>query len=210
MSWVISAPVPYHQQDQSDYCGAAAGQMLLDKLGVGLLGQDTLFGLGIEYHLDNWWTTPAQMANLLNLNRGSNAGTFVVDAQTDGASSMARIIGHLIQLGTAVPVVVQSGQHWVLVCGIETDSQPSAEGQVSILSLWINDPWPTLPASAPPPPHTDPDSCGSQDGGQANQHLVWSEWVANYFNACSLTGTSPPQYFSVVDSRATPIGSVSL
>jgi hypothetical protein len=204
MSWSKNVSVPYHQQELGAYCGPAVAQMLLDAL-TGTLWprQADLYKLVGGAPNGQYSTTPARLAGILNQAKAGYPGTFRVDARADIAASMALAIGSLLQLGTPVPLAVQSGSHWVLLCGIETDIDPSLGNPYSILNVWINDPWP-VPPSTPPPPHSDPDGCG---GVGANRSIPWGAWDSgNWFDAFSLNSIGPADYYMVVDARAPQLG----
>src|SRR5687767_9066307 len=62
-------PIAFHQQDRREnlrvlesYCGAAAAQMVLDSIGVGLLDQTDLYSAtrnrGNDDPERNWYSTP--------------------------------------------------------------------------------------------------------------------------------------------------------
>ncbi|HEY1682121.1 MAG TPA: papain-like cysteine protease family protein [Candidatus Tumulicola sp.] len=197
MTTIVNLNVPYHQQDTSYYCGAASAQMLLDKIGASLIDQVTLYTLTHGNPLvAGWYTHPNGLRTCMNQEKpAAFTSTFAVDAQADVAFAMARIFGALSEGQSPVAALVQDGNHWVVVQGVQTSVPANASDPSNIIGVWVNDPWPPVPAG-PIPPHADPDSC--TQNGQPNLYLAWSAWNSDkYFNATDI-GSGAALFVSVL------------
>ena len=112
-------------------------------------------------------------------------------------------------------MVYQCG-HWVAVRGVRTDVAPAPGATYVIQGFYINNPWPPTPsfynpALAPPPPHSDPDACGSGGNrGVVDEYVTYSEWQSTYHTGCDVYGVGHVQFISVCDPRRPPIGTLRL
>lgn len=199
MTASINIGAPYHQQDTNYYCGAASAQMILDKIAGGLLGQDALYTITHgNPPVQGWYTHPNGLKTVLNGQKPAGFGAvFTVDTHNDIESSMASVFAALSGSNAPVAALVQSGNHWVVLHGVQTDPPANPGAQPTVIGVWINDPWPPVPAAGAVPPHADPDACAQT--GQPNQYVAWSAWNSNYFNATDI-GNGSAQFVSVLAS----------
>lgn len=209
MTWFKDLNTPYHQQDTSYYCGAAVAQMILDSIGSGLIDQAVLYNLNHSHSASGWYTSPAGLNYTLNLLMPPPPtfnSFFVIDNSSTEADGSAIIVSTIANFGVATGTLVYACGHWVAVRGVKTSVDPiGTEGSYSIDGFYINNPWPPTPsfynpALAPPPPHADPDACGSGgDRGVANEYVSYSDWQSTYFTGCN------GQFISVCDPRRPPM-----
>jgi hypothetical protein len=220
MTWFRDLATPYHQQDTDYYCGAAVAQMILDSIGSGLLDQNTLYNSNHAHSSPGWYTSPDGLNFTLNafMPPPPRFDSFFIveraDAEPDGSANIVRT---LYYFGVATGTLVYGCGHWVAVRGAKTDVEPvGGDGSFSVEGFYINNPWPPTPsfynpALAPPPPHADPDACGSGgDRGSANEYVPYSEWQNTYFTGCDAYGVGHVQYISVCDPRRPPLRRIKL
>jgi hypothetical protein len=206
VSWSKDVNAPYHQQDTDVWCGAAVAQMLLDEIGAGVIDQSPLYATCHSNSPAKWYTHPDGLIIALNSSKpAAFGGTFSIEATASPDDAVSTIVSCLEQVGTPVPSLVQNGAHWVLVCGIQTDSDPATNASYALTGVWINNPWPPTPSFynarvAPPPPHTDPDICGQGGGGTANEYIANATWLSSaYFDTCDIGAGN--QFVCVYDAR---------
>jgi hypothetical protein len=160
--------------------------MILDGAGHGLLPQNRLFASNAEYPDPQWETSPKGLAYTLG-------APYAVDAQPFQDDAMRGLVGSIAQNKAPLVAAVYSGAHWVCVVGLQTDVPPNAG--YTVLGLWINNPWPPVPAAsnptlAPPPPHSDPDKCGPMTA-----YVDFNYWCSTYFTQAMLDGQ--PMFITV-------------
>jgi hypothetical protein len=174
---------PYHQQDTNYYCGAACAQMVIDSVGGGLLDQDDLYADNHSHSTteSGWYTAPDGLTWTLNNRQSSKY--FVLDALST-EDAISRMIAWTIHHYGVGPVAMVFGSaHWIVVRGYTASAAPksSADTGYSITGFDVNNPWPPTPMPGPPPPHADPDVCGSGGTrGVADEHLAYATWQADY------------------------------
>jgi hypothetical protein len=220
MTWFTDLGTPYHQQDTDYYCGAAVAQMILDSIGSGLLDQNMLYNSNHAHSSPGWYTSPDGLNFTLNafMPPPPRFNSFFIveraDTEPDGSANIVRTLRYF---GVATGTLVYGCGHWVAVRGAKTDVDPAGEdGSFSIEGFYINNPWPPTPsfytpALAPPPPHADPDPCGSGgDRGSANEYVPYAEWQNTYFTGCDAYGVGHVQFISVCDPRRPPLRSIKL
>jgi hypothetical protein len=188
MSVVYSLTIPRHQQDGLNYCGPACSQMVLAKIGVGLLPQGPLFA---ECHghtlLDptvDWETGPDGLAWTLNHHRPPGSSSFAV-LPLGSEPAISRRICWTIRSHQVPPVALIYGRgHWVVVTRYETSDHPTGpnDASYSIDSFDVLDPTPPtagaiVPSLAPPPPHSAGDECATIQGHL--QHVTYADWQSH-------------------------------
>lgn len=186
-------PVQHHQQDTDYYCGAACAQMVLDSIGAGILDQDDLYADNHSHStLDSgvsWYTGPDGLQWTLNDRRPSSFGNYFALFALDTEDQISRKICWTIHHYQVAPIALVYGwAHWVVVRGYTASAQPSssADNSYTIDGFDLNNPWPyapsfDTPASAPPPPHSANDDCGTGgDRGIANEHVTYATWQSTY------------------------------
>ncbi|HUA77178.1 MAG TPA: hypothetical protein VMA86_05870, partial [Acetobacteraceae bacterium] len=129
--------------------------------------------------------------------------------EPDGSANIVRTLRYF---RVATGTLVYGCGHWVAVRGAKTDVDPAGEdGSFSIEGFYINNPWPPTPsfydpALAPPPPHADPDACGSGgERGVADEYVTYAEWQNTYLTGCDAYNVGHLQYISVCDPRRPPL-----
>jgi len=220
MTWFKDLTTPYHQQDTDYYCGAAVAQMILDSIGSGLLDQNTLYNSNHSHSNPGWYTSPDGLNYTLNafMPPPPKFNSFFVvergDTEPEGSTNIVRTLRYF---GVATGTLVYNCGHWVAVRGVKTDVDPAGEGATySIEGFYINNPWPPVPSFynpslAPPPPHADPDACGTGGNrGSANEYVPYSEWQNTYFTGCDVYNVGHAQFISVCDPRRPPLGSLKI
>ena len=193
MSVTETLPVQYHQQDTDDYCGAACAQMVLEEMGAGILDQDGLYADNhdnstIDASID-WATGPDGLEWTLN-NRCPPALTesLTLCALTSRTAISRQICWTIHQHQVAPIALVHGWKHWIVVSGYTTSAHPTAssDNSYAIEAFDLKNPWPPTPslyepASAPPPPHTAEDGCGTgDDRGMAIEHITYAQWKSTY------------------------------
>lgn len=185
--------VQHHQQDTDYYCGAACAQMVLETIGAGILDQDDLYTDNHNHStLDsgvNWATGPDGLQWTLNDRRPASFGNYFALFALTTEDLISRKICWTIHHYQVAPVALVYGwAHWITVRGYTASAHPSSSGDnsYSISAFDVNNPWPPTPsfytpASAPPPPHSATDGCGSGgDRGIANEHITYATWQSTY------------------------------
>lgn len=182
-----------HQQDTDYYCGAACAQMVLESIGAGLLDQDDLYADNHSHStLDagvNWATGPDGLEWTMNDRRPPGFTNHFVLFAPGSEEAISRKICWTIHHYQVSPIALVFGwAHWIVVRGYTASAHPasSSDNTYSIDALDINNPWPPTPsfytpASAPPPPHSAGDGCGTGgDRGVANEHITYATWQSTY------------------------------
>ncbi len=215
MTWTKLLATPYHQQDTDYYCGAAVAQMILDSIGSGVLDQNTLYASNHSHSSGGWYTSPDGLNYTLNAFMPAPPifnSFFIVERGDTEPEGSANIVRTLYFFAVATGTLVYNCGHWVAVRGVQTDVEPAPGSTYVIQGFNINNPWPPTPsfynpALAPPPPHADPDACGSGgDRGIANEYVTYSDWQNTYLTGCDAYGVGHSQFISVCDPRRPALG----
>lgn len=202
MSWNVNTGCRYHTQNTNYYCGPTCAMMILAEIGVPYanLDQDDLYTSIHNHNLQAGWASdPYGLRFTLRDRRPAGfTNTFVVHKPTNEAEGTRDIVYTLRVYGVSPAALVYLCQHWLVVCGAQTDVDPNS-GPYTIEGLWLNNPiWYDIP---PPPPHNAADACGSGGAhGLGNQFVTYATWQADYFTGCDYDdpgGNS--QYISVCD-----------
>jgi hypothetical protein len=219
MTWTKHLGTPYHQQDTDYYCGAAVAQMILDSIGSGVIDQNTLYASNHAHSSAGWYTSPDGLNYTLNAFMPPpptfNSFFIVERADTEPGGS-ANIVRTLYFFGVATGTLVYNCGHWVSVRGVQTDVEPAPGASYAIHGFYINNPWPPTPSFydwslAPPPPHSDPDACGSGGNrGIADEYVSYADWQSTYLTGCDAYGVGHAQFISVCDPRRPQVGTLRL
>ena len=175
--------VSYHQQDTDYYCGAACAQMVLDSVSTGLLDQDDLYADNHSHSTTEggWATGPDGLQ--WTLNHRQSTKYFALDALAT-EDAISRMICWTIHHYQVAPVAMVFGSaHWIVVRGYSATAAPTSSVDIgyTISGFDVNNPWPPTPMPGPPPPHANPDLCGSGGSrGVADEHISYSTWQADY------------------------------
>jgi hypothetical protein len=220
MTWFMDLKTPYHQQDTDYYCGAAVAQMILDSIGSGVLDQNALYNSNHSHSSPGWATSPGGLNYTLNALMPPPPkfnSFFIVERGNTEPEGSADIVRTLAYFEVATGSLVYGCGHWVAVRGAKTSADPKDQNSsYSIDGFYINNPWPPTPSFytpslAPPPPHADPDACGSGGNrGVANEYVPYSEWQNTYFTGCDAYNVGHAQFISVCDPRRPPLGQLKL
>lgn len=178
--------VPYHQQDEGIYCGAASAQMVLRTPGSALQNQHPLYTEGHNSgQLDpliDWSIAPDGLAFMLNDKRPANfPGTFALSALDTCDAISRKIVWAIFAHGFAPVALVYGYGHWIAVHGYDISADPTSPTDTSytIAAFDVRDPWPpaTDLTHPPVPPHKITDLCGSGgDRGLSPQHVAYTYW----------------------------------
>jgi hypothetical protein len=191
MTWTMNLPCRYHTQDTFYYCGPACEMMILASLGVpySQLDQDDLYN---EIHglnkMPGWYSDPVGLCRSLQIRapqppRPSAIHTndpyhFIVGRSTNEAGGTRGIISLIREWGVPAAALVYGGGHWNVVCGVQTDKDPTT-GNYIVDGLWLNNPVYSHPP--PPPPHDATDLCGSGGiHGLGTEFVTYEEWQSRF------------------------------
>ncbi len=182
--------VPYHQQENDHFCGATSAQMVIASIGGGLIDQAAAYtdARGHTIEPSSWAMAPDGLEWLLDDRRPPRPHGYLkgfVLASEPTADALTRtLIWTIHHYGVAPITLVHLGQHWVVVRGYSASAFPRSarDTDYRILTIWINDPWPPVPAPlASPPPHSARDGCGSGGNrGTPNVHITYAAWRSDY------------------------------
>jgi len=183
--------VQCHQQDTDYYCGAACAQMVLQEIGAGLLDQDDLYADNHSHSTiePGWYTAPDGLQWTLNDRRPASFSNYFALFALNTEEQISRKICWTIHHYNVAPVALVYGSgHWIVLRGYTASAHPSSSADTSyaIDAFDVNNPWPPTPsfytpASAPPPPHSASDGCGSGGNrGVANEHITYATWQSTY------------------------------
>lgn len=183
MSVLENLQVPYHQQDETFFCGPACAEMVLAQLGAGFLHQDTLDD-DVQFHNGEhrWAAAPDGLQWALNRYRPASFPSSFALFALDTEEAISRKIVWTIHNSKVGAAVLVRPLHWIVVRGFEASAAPTGpeDTSYSITAFDINNPSPVVP-SPPPPPHAASDGCGSGGvRGKANEHISYSEWQSSY------------------------------
>ncbi len=205
----IDAGVPYHQQDQDTWCGAAAAQMVLDALGIPLCGQAELIHELYDRRLCG--TTPSALQRALNRRLPPAVAPFEAHCDSDKARAMQRIANALWAGQGGASAMVHSNAHWVVVTAAAVGGKAVTGRPGRVEGFFINDPEPQTATLAyprqniqpPPLDHQLGDHCGAGDiFGGANTYVTRYEWERSYW-AQPNTVLGQQGYFSVSNGART-------
>jgi hypothetical protein len=177
--------VQYHQQDTNYYCGAACAQMVLAQIGAGLLDQDDLYADNHSHSVieGGWYTAPDGLTWTMNDRRPAGFFNSFVLFALSSEDLISRKICWTIHHYQVAPIAMVFGSaHWIVVRGYDASAAPAnyADNSYTITAFNVNNPWPPVPSS-PPPPHTVGDVCGSGgDRGIADEHISYATWQSDY------------------------------
>ena len=187
MTYTKNLAVPYHQQDTNYYCGAACAQMVLSSIGGGLMDQAGLYNdnhsHGVLDPTVNWATPPDGLEWTLDHRSPSPFQMRFVTYATPTEDAISRKIAWTIEHYNVAPVALVFGwAHWIVVRGMELSQAPQSGSDTgyTISNFRVNNPWPPVPSSGPPP-HSATDGCGTGGTrGVTNELITYSQWQNTY------------------------------
>jgi hypothetical protein len=201
MSWSFNTGSPYHTQDTSYYCGAACAMMILHEIGVNYssLDQDDLYTSNHDHNAQaSWYTDPYGLCYTLNDRRPASflPNYFVVHKRLTEAEGTRDVAYTLYHYQVSPAILVYNCAHWNVVCGLQTDVDPTS-GSYTVEGFWLNNPvWDSSLST-----HDGSDTCGSGSShGIANEFVTYTEWQTNRFNGCGYDDPGgATQWISVCD-----------
>ena len=199
MSWIKNTGCKYHTQDTSYYCGAACAMMVLAEIGVNhtALDQDDLYNSNHTHNVLAGWASDPEGVRFTMVDRKPAAftNTFVVYKKSSEVLGSQKLVYTLQHYGVSPIVLVYDCAHWIVVCGVQTNVNPTT-GAYSIDGFWVNN-----PVHEDNEPHAAGDICGSGGShGIENQWVSYNNWQNTYFTGCDYDSTDGSlQYISVCD-----------
>lgn len=203
--YMLNLSGPSYGQDTSYYCGAASAQMIMhnypDPADSACFGQVDIYNRIQAHKQDNgFYTDPDGLKDaIMELNAPPGAGQFSIFHDTDRDQVLHSMLYWMATREYPSSTLINSGDHWVVVVGFETDVDPRS-GDATLNSIDINDPWP--PDSAP---HDNP--CTVADEGNEGglvRHVTGSSWYTNDWSAPNRWGTKwLNEYVAVVEPPKT-------
>ena len=209
----VSLRVPYHQQNNDDYCGPACVRMVIGFFGKSLLNspnyQFTLHNSII--HIGKVLETemvagPKGLAKALNCNNPDPTKFSYVCVTSQSASALSEYIAQQIeQYQTPALALVYGKAHWVVVSGFKRKGG-------NLDGFMIHNPWPPIgniysDEEGFPSHDLTPHKCGdgrvpvngiedapppSVDRGAAYNHVSYDGWVCDYWqNRYPSQGSAP-------------------
>ncbi len=203
--YVLDLSGPLYGQDTSYFCGAASAQMIMQNYpnpaDSACFEQANIYNRIQAHKQDNgFYTDPDGLKDaIMELNAPPGAGRFSIFHDTDRDQVMHSMLYWMATREYSSSTLINSGDHWVVVYGFETDIDPRL-GDVTLNSIDIKDPWP--PDSAP---HDNP--CTVADEGNEGglvRHITGSSWYTNDWSAPNRWGTKwLNEYVAVVEPPKT-------
>src|SRR5688572_28353734 len=155
----MSIPVPYHEQETSNFCGAACLKMVVEALGHKAGSQTTLFNQSEEHGVldpQSDWAGPPDGLEWVLQDKGEIARSAAEVLSPTGETALTRKIIWSISKHKVPPIVLIWGWiHWVVVVDYDIDhGPPTGPGDTSytINGVMIHDPGPDIGEDRPPPP----------------------------------------------------------
>jgi hypothetical protein len=189
--------------------------MVLRSLGTQIFSQSALYNQNHNYPtIDSgsyWANPPDGLTATLEARKPAGLTTTFALGVADSADAISRkIVWSIHHHKLAAIALVQGDDHWLVVHGFQSDSQPQSFDDLSfaILSFDVRDPLPpSNELDTPPvPPHNTGDGCGSGKGrGQAPQHVTYIEWLDQYMTGVPL-GYWQGKFLAIGDTDPVPAG----
>ena len=185
--WVKYIDIPYYTQETSYWCGAASAQMVLDGDPMNkFVSQTTLYNyINPRNVCTSWASGPQGLTDALNHYKPSGY-YFEVTALSDQDEAVKKLAYTLDQYGVPPISLIYGCAHWVVVRGVITDVQPTANPSYTIYGFWVNDPW-----------------YGSTSLGES-EYIDISDWKSSYYTGCTWCARTGSRYISVVDPDPPP------
>jgi hypothetical protein len=189
--------IPFHQQDNDHFCGAACLQMVLTSLGTPVenLYQEQLFDEIIRKSSTDpagtWYAAPdGMLQTITDRNPVPSLHSFLLYAANSEEQISRNIVFTISTFQIGPIALVFDMQHWCVISGYSLFREPTPEGDsvYIILGFWVKNPFPPTPIQippAPPPPHWAFDRCGWGNGeilslGNPNLYVSYYTWRDTY------------------------------
>src|SRR5262249_49854688 len=159
---------------------------ILNEIGVpyASLDQNDLFASAHSHNGQGGWATdPVGLCFALNDRRPAPflPRSFVVNKRPTEGEGTRDVVFAVSHDKVSAAVLVNGCRHWNVVCGVQTDVDPTS-GPYTVDGFWLNNPvFDDSVAS-----HDGADTCGSggPDGvhGMEKEFVTYSEWQTKRFN----------------------------
>jgi hypothetical protein len=173
----VSLTVPLTAQKNDHYCGPASAQMTMMSYPTAssrkCFQQDYIYSIIQKMKQDmDFYSDPDGVKDAIrSLNPPAGEDDFRISSGTDRTAVMHDILYSMSARKYPSVVLVNGGDHWVVVTGFKTDVDPRTGSSV-LQELEINDPWP--PAASKHDPCTSGES-----GGGVVRIVTGSSWYGN-------------------------------
>ena len=177
--------VRFHQQDETNFCGDACLEMILNFMTGTDFDQDSLDS---EIHkrrsVDNgtWASAPDQLATALTCLKPESFPTSIVVTPVTSKEALTAKVAWSIYNYKLPSIVLFNSSHWVIAYGFESTVAPvgSTDIHCPISSIYVKNPTEVPSRATPPPPHNSSDLCGTSIvRGLMNENLPIADWYSN-------------------------------
>jgi hypothetical protein len=148
LAYEVQLTVPLYGQQNNIYAGPASAQMVMNSYpppGTPMYFAQSVIWTSIQSHNSGepgWATDPQGMSGaMLELNHPP-VGTWSIQSYDVKDDLMFQVLFWMNYNNYAVPTLVNSGYHWVVVVGYETDIEPVYGSDPELIEITINNPWP--------------------------------------------------------------------
>jgi hypothetical protein len=148
MAYDVQLTVPLYGQENNIYAGPASAQMVMNSYpppGTPMYFAQSVIWTSIQSHNSGepgWATDPQGMQGaLLELNPPP-VGTWSIKSYDVKEDLTFQVLFWMNYNNYAVPTLVNSGYHWVVVVGYVTDIEPIYGSDPELIEITINNPWP--------------------------------------------------------------------
>ena len=199
LAYEVQLTVPLYGQQNNIYAGPASAQMVMNSYpppGTPMYFAQSVIWTSIQSHNSGepgWATDPQGMSGaMLELNHPP-VGTWSIQSYDLKEDLMFQVLFWMNYNNYAVPTLVNSGYHWVVVVGYETDIEPVYGSDPELIEITINNPWPI--------------------GSGQTETMEDDIWYSTYWaNPVENTGTWYNKYVAVIEppeaggvARFTPV-----
>lgn len=208
MTWKKNNNVKYHLEDADNFCGAASLMMILgSKLpNLPVVKQGSSFPLMHEISCPSnlpscaFAVSPDALAQGLEHFRGTLSASFHERIASNAHDMASNVVAAIYANDPIPPAVLRDGcGHWVVVCDVETDTEPVQGQDFSINKFFVN-----VPALGPSPVnHSASDVCGNASGFGATGIVSMYGWLHDFRPCAKLRGVA-----GVFSDRTAHIGTL--
>jgi hypothetical protein len=202
----LSLNVALSGQVTDYYCGAASSQMTMMGYPVQstrqCLPQDKIYATIQKLKQDpNFYSDPDGVRDALRtLDPPAANDDFAISSDSNRDLVMHNILYSMSARNYPPVVLVEGGDHWVVITGFKTDVDPKT-GRAVLQELNINDPW-------PPPAAPQHNPCISGSGGNVGglvRTVTGASWYSNDWQSPNKYGSKwLNKYIAVIGSAQTP------
>jgi hypothetical protein len=206
--YAVSLKVPLTPQQNDYYCGAASSQMTMTAYPAvsshKCVQQDEIYNRIQHFKKDSgFYSDPDGIKDaVMDLDPPPAGGSFVIISDADRAVVMHNALSSMSDRSYPTVVLVNGGDHWVVITGFRTDIDPRT-GNAVLQELQINDPWPVATS-----PNNDPCTSNSGGGG-AIRTVTGSSWYKHDWKVPNHYGKKWPGKYVAVVGTALAQGTVT-